>query len=177
MYRERVARDPLVLGQVIGDVVDPFIKSANLRVVYGDKEISNGTRMKQSVVANQPQIEIEGRDPSTLYTLAMVDPDAPSPTNPTQREYLNWLVTDIPETSDARHGNEIVPYESPRALAGIHRIVFVLFRQEVQQTVYAPGWRPNFNTRDFAAFYNLGPPATALYFNCQRESGCGGRRF
>ncbi|BAH94666.1 Os09g0513300 [Oryza sativa Japonica Group] len=88
-----------------------------------------------------------------------------------------WLVTDIPEAIDARFGNEIVPYEAPRPPAGIHRLVFVLFKQEARQTVYAPGWRQNFNVRDFSAFYNLGPPVAALYFNCQKESGVGGRRF
>lgn len=74
-------------------------------------------------------------------------------------------------------GNEIVSYEGPRASAGIHRVAFVLFKQEVRQTVDAPGWRQNFNTRDFSAFYNLGPPVAALYFNCQREGGVGGRRY
>lgn len=73
-------------------------------------------------------------------------------------------------------GNEIVPYESPRPPAGIHRIVFVLFKQQARQTVYAPGWRQNFNIRDFSAIYNLGAPVAALYFNCQKESGVGGRR-
>jgi hypothetical protein len=37
--------------------------------------------------------------------------------------------------------------------------------------------RSNFNTRDFAAIYNLGSPVAAVYFNCQRENGCGGRRY
>lgn len=73
-------------------------------------------------------------------------------------------------------GNEIVRYECPRAVTGIHRIVFVLFRQHVQQRVERPGWRQNFNTRDFGLYYDLGPPVAALYFNCQREHGCGGRR-
>ncbi|OEL18912.1 Protein TWIN SISTER of FT, partial [Dichanthelium oligosanthes] len=86
------------------------------------------------------------------------------------------LVTDIPEARDVRFGNEIVPYESPRPPAGIHRIVFVLFKQQARQTVYAPGWRQNFNIRDFSAIYNLGAPVAALYFNCQKESGVGGRR-
>lgn len=65
----RAQRDPLVLGQIIGDVVDPFIKSATLRVVYGEKEVTNGTRLRQIDVANQPGVKIEGRDASTLYTL------------------------------------------------------------------------------------------------------------
>nr|BDG58486.1 flowering locus T-like protein 6 [Allium sativum] len=177
MLRERVARDPLVLGQIIGDVVDPFTKSVNLKVVYGDKEVSNGTRLRQSMVINQPRVTIEGCDSRTLYSLAMINADAPTPTNPTHREYLHWLVTDIPERVDASYGNEIVQYESPWTPTGIHRIVFVLFKQQIQQTVYAPGWRQNFYTRDFAAYYNLGPPVAAVYFNCHRESGCGGRRF
>jgi len=73
-------------------------------------------------------------------------------------------------------GQEVVCHESPRPTAGIHRFVFVLFRQLGRQTVYAPGWRQNFNTRDFAELYNLGSPVATVYFNCQRESGSGGRR-
>ncbi|THU62916.1 hypothetical protein C4D60_Mb01t10200 [Musa balbisiana] len=214
-------RDPLVLGQVIGDVLDPFTRSAAMRVMYNSKEIRNGTGLRQSAVVNKPRVEIEGHDRRQLYTLVMVDADAPSPNSPTDREYLHWLVTDIPETLDASYGglskdadsfvciisvlvwapledisqhggastgnrsrwmaviphrNEIVSYESPHPTAGIHRIVLVLFRQEVQQTIYAPGWRQNFNTRDFSAFYRIGPPVAAIYFNCQRENGCGGRR-
>uniref|UniRef100_A0A804HSG7 Uncharacterized protein n=1 Tax=Musa acuminata subsp. malaccensis TaxID=214687 RepID=A0A804HSG7_MUSAM len=169
-------RDPLVLGQIVGDVLDPFTRSATMRIMYNNREISNGSRLRQSAVADKPQVQIEGNDPRKLYTLVMVDPDAPSPNNPTDREYLHWLVTDIPETLDASHGNEIVSYESPRPQAGIHRIALVLFRQQVQQTVHAPGWRQNFSTRDFSAFHNLGLPAAATFFNCQRETGCGGRR-
>uniref|UniRef100_A0A0E0M3B5 Uncharacterized protein n=1 Tax=Oryza punctata TaxID=4537 RepID=A0A0E0M3B5_ORYPU len=110
-------RDPLALSQVIGDVLDPFIKSAAMRINYGEKEITNGTGLRSSAVFSAPHVEIEGRDQTKLYTL------------------------------------------------------------EARQTVYAPGWRQNFNVRDFSAFYNLGPPVAALYFNCQKESGVGGRRF
>ncbi|KAF8050486.1 hypothetical protein N665_1960s0007 [Sinapis alba] len=106
----------------------------------------------------------------------MVDPDVPSPSDPHLREYLHWLVTDIPATTGTNFGNEIVSYENPRPTSGIHRIVLVLFRQLGRQTVYEPGWRPQFNTREFAALYNLGLPVAAVYFNCQRDNGCGGRR-
>lgn len=36
--------------------------------------------------------------------------------------------------------------------------------------MYAPGWRQNFNTKDFAKLYNLGLRVAAVYFNCQREN-------
>ncbi|KAI3935338.1 hypothetical protein MKW98_027158 [Papaver atlanticum] len=109
------------------------------------------------------------RDP-----LVMVDPDAPSPSDPNLREYLHWLVTDYCAYSFL--GQEIVTYETPRPTVGIHRFVYVLFRQLGRQTVYAPGWRQNFNTRDFAEIHNLRLPVAAVYFDCQRESGSGGRR-
>ncbi|XP_022149957.1 protein HEADING DATE 3A [Momordica charantia] len=169
-------RDPLVVGRVIGDVVDSFSRSISIRVTYSSREVNNGCELKPSQVVNQPRVEIGGTDLRTFFTLVMVDPDAPSPSDPNLREYLHWLVTDIPATTGANFGQEIVCYESPRPTVGIHRFVLVLFRQLGRQTVYAPGWRQNFNTRDFAELYNLGLPVAAVYFNCQRESGSGGRR-
>lgn len=173
-----MSRDPLVVGNIVGDIVDHFAPSALLRVFYNNREMTSGSELKPSQVANEPTVQIAGRDGRALYTLVMVDPDAPSPSNPSKREYLHWLVTDIPEGADvSRAMSEVVAYESPRPTAGIHRFVFIVFRQAVRQAIYAPGWRANFNTRDFAACYSLGAPVAAAYFNCQREGGCGGRRY
>nr|BAK40194.1 flowering locus T [Gentiana triflora] len=174
MPRER--QDPLTVGRVIGDVLDPFTRCIDLSVAYGQREVTNGCEFRPSQVVNQPMVQVGGNDLRTFFTLVMVDPDAPSPSDPTLREYLHWLVTDIPGTTSATFGQEIVCYENPRPSMGIHRFIFVLFRQLGRQTVYAPGWRQNFNTRDFAELYNLGLPVAAVYFNCQRESGSGVRR-
>ncbi|CAA2975395.1 protein FLOWERING LOCUS T-like [Olea europaea var. sylvestris] len=169
-------RDPLVVGRIIGDVLDPFTRSVPLRIVYADREVNNGWDFRPSQIVNRPRVEIGGDDLRTFYTLIMVDPDAPSPSESSLREYLHWLVTDIPATTGSSFGQEIVCYENPQPTMGIHRLVFVLFQQLGRQTVYAPGWRQNFNTREFAEIYNLGSPVAAVYFNCQRESGTGGRR-
>nr|CBN73209.1 flowering locus T protein [Festuca pratensis]CBN73211.1 flowering locus T protein [Lolium perenne]CBN73217.1 flowering locus T protein [Lolium perenne] len=170
-------RDPLVVGRVVGDVLDPFVRTTNLRVTFGNRAVSNGCELKPSMVTHQPRVEVGGNEMRTFYTLVMVDPDAPSPSDPNLREYLHWLVTDIPGTTGASFGQEVMCYESPRPNMGIHRFVLVLFQQLGRQTVYAPGWRQNFNTRDFAELYNLGPAVAAVYFNCQREAGSGGRRM
>uniref|UniRef100_A0ACD5WRA7 Uncharacterized protein n=1 Tax=Avena sativa TaxID=4498 RepID=A0ACD5WRA7_AVESA len=169
-------RDPLIVGNIVGDIVDYFDASARLRVFYSNREITVGSELRPSHVVNQPTVQITGLSGS-LYALVMVDPDASTPGDHTAREYLHWLVTDIPEGGDVSRGTEVVSYESPRPTAGIHRFAFVAFRQTVRQAIYAPGWRANFNTRDLAAFYNLGEPAAAAYFNCQREGSCGGRRW
>jgi hypothetical protein len=45
--------------------------------------------------AHAPSLEYAAA-PGKRYTLLMVDPDAPSPDNPAMREWLHWIVTNIP---------------------------------------------------------------------------------
>ncbi|GJZ38737.1 flowering locus T-like protein [Tanacetum coccineum] len=148
-------RDPLVIGRVIGEVLDSFT-IPHLYCLYMNRKLATGASLKPSQIRNQPRVMKIGGDDMLIEALR--------------------LVTNIPATTGAWFGQEIVCYESPRPSIGIHRMVFVLFRQLCRQTVYAPGWRQNFNTRGFAELYNLGSPVAAVYFNCQRENGSGGRR-
>jgi protein FLOWERING LOCUS T len=64
-----MSRDPLVVRHVVGGILDPFIKSASLKILYSNKELTNGCELKPSQVANEPRIEIAGRDMRNLYTL------------------------------------------------------------------------------------------------------------
>nr|QNM36891.1 MOTHER OF FT AND TFL1 [Litchi chinensis] len=165
--------DPLVVGRVIGDVVDMFNRVTEFTVRYGNKQVANGCDIKPSASANEPRVQILAPPlSSNLYTLVMVDPDAPSPSEPKYREWLHWIVVDIPEGSDATQGKELVPYMGPRPPTGIHRYVFVLFKQKngaVMAGIRPPDARNNFRTRQFAAENDLGLPVAAVYFNSQRE--------
>uniref|UniRef100_A0A0E0A5C1 RFT1 homolog n=1 Tax=Oryza glumipatula TaxID=40148 RepID=A0A0E0A5C1_9ORYZ len=152
--------DPLVVGRIVGDVLDPFVRITNLSVSYGARIVSNGCELKPSMVTQQPRVVVGGNDMRTFYTLTRMLRAQATLT-------LGSIYT----------GQEVMCYESPRPTMGIHRLVFVLFQQLGRQTVYAPGWRQNFNTKDFAELYNLGSPVAAVYFNCQREAGSGGRRI
>lgn len=67
-------------------------------------------------------------------------------------------------------GREVVSYEIPRPNIGIHRFVFVLFKQKRRQSVTPPSSRDHFNTRSFAAENDLGIPVAAVFFNAQRET-------
>ncbi|XP_073117132.1 protein FLOWERINGUS T 1-like [Elaeis guineensis] len=177
--------DALILSQVVGDVVDPFPRTVSLKIFYSNRPLLNGAEQKPSAIVNKPRVDIGGEDLRTFYTLGlassllkvMVDPDAPNPSNPTLREYLHWLVTDIPGSTDTNFGREIISYETPEPVLGIHRMVFVLFHQLGRETVFAPPMRHNFNTRAFAHQHHLGLPVAAAYFNCQRERGSSSRRF
>ncbi|KAK6150066.1 hypothetical protein DH2020_017591 [Rehmannia glutinosa] len=153
-----VERHPLVVSGVVGDVLEPFTATTELRVYSDGRTIFNGSSMRPSQVAGRPRVEIGGEDFRTFYTLE------------------TWLVTDIPGSTGAGFGNELVSYESPRPLMGIHRLVLALFQQAARQTVNPPGRRHNFNTREFSQLYDLGSPVAAVYYNCHRENGTGGRR-
>lgn len=68
------SRDPLVLGAVIGDVLDPFQASIPLRVSYNNKDITNGCEFKPSQVINQPRVIVGGDDLRNFYTLVILLP-------------------------------------------------------------------------------------------------------
>ncbi|KAK9143483.1 hypothetical protein Syun_012883 [Stephania yunnanensis] len=122
--------EPLSVGRVVGDVVDNFVPSVKLKATYNsNKQVCNGHELMPAVLAAKPRVEVGGDDMRTFYTLIMTDPDAPSPSEPYLREHLHWLVTDIPGTTDASFGKEMVSYEAPKPVIGIHRYAFVLLKQ------------------------------------------------
>ncbi|KAJ1699677.1 hypothetical protein LUZ63_008189 [Rhynchospora breviuscula] len=163
--------EPLIVGKVIGEVLDSFNPSVKMRVTYNsNKQVFNGHEFFPSAVVSKPRVEVQDADLRSLFTLVMTDPDVPGPSDPYLREHLHWIVTDIPGTTDASFGREVVGYESPRPNIGIHRFVFVLFKQKRRQAVSVPSSRDQFNTRQFAEDNDLGLPVAAVYFNAQRET-------
>lgn len=67
-------------------------------------------------------------------------------------------------------GKEEMSYEIPKPTIGIHRFVFVLFKQKRRRSVNPPSSRDRFNTRRFSGENDLGLPVAAVYFNAQRET-------
>lgn len=63
--------DPLVVGRVIGDVVDMFVPTVSMSVYYGSKHVNNGCDIKPSIAAAPPRVTITGY-PNELYTLVSV---------------------------------------------------------------------------------------------------------
>ncbi|PPD82516.1 hypothetical protein GOBAR_DD20569 [Gossypium barbadense] len=170
--------EPLVVGRVIGDVLDMFTPASEFTVRYGTKQVTNGCDIKPSAAADKPHVQILGHPfSSNLYTLVfdsfqvMVDPDAPSPSEPRLREWLHWIVVDVPEGQDATKGRELVAYMGPQPPTGIHRYILALFKQEgaMEGRIQVADARANFSTRRFAAQNRLGLPVAAVYFNSQKE--------
>lgn len=83
------------IKKVVPDVIDdvPLYK---LAVQYSKVNINEGTIVKPIQVKDVPDVSWKVRNESALYTLCMVDPDAPSRSKPKMREWQHWLVVNIP---------------------------------------------------------------------------------
>ncbi|KAF3641516.1 Protein CENTRORADIALIS [Capsicum annuum] len=162
--------DPLVVGRVIGDVVDMFVPSVTMSVHYANKHVTNGCDIKPSIATEPPKITLGG-NANDFYTLVMTDPDAPSPSEPSMREWVHWIVTDIPGGSNVARGKDILGYVGPRPPVGIHRYILVLFRQKAPMSgmLQPPIARSHFCTRMFAQHLDLGVPVATVYFNAHKE--------
>lgn len=60
--------DPLVVGRVIGDVVDMFVPTVHMSVYFGSKHVTNGCDIKPSIAVSPPKVTVSGH-PGELYTL------------------------------------------------------------------------------------------------------------
>lgn len=113
-------------------------------------------------------------EPDTLYTLAMVDPDAPSRAEPSLREILHYIAVNVPG-NDVSKGETLAEYIGPKPPkgSGLHRYVFLLFKQSgpLKSNMKIPAGdiegRKNFSIRKFAKEYNLGEPVAANFFQAE----------
>lgn len=60
--------DPLVIGRVIGDVVDLFVPTVPMSVRFGTRDLTNGCEITPSIATAPPAVQIGGRA-SDLFTL------------------------------------------------------------------------------------------------------------
>lgn len=77
-------------------------------------------------------VDAKGRPAEcNMYTLLLVDPDAPSRINHSMREHVKWVVLNISEDRVSQ-GVPALPYLSPDPAyaSGLHRYVFALFKQK-----------------------------------------------
>lgn len=68
--------DPLVIGRVVGDVVDYFTPSVKMSVTYTNsstntKQVFNGHEFFPSFVTSKPKVEVLGGDMRSFFTLVI----------------------------------------------------------------------------------------------------------
>lgn len=152
--------------------------SAPLQVCYGDKKksvVNFGNELKPSITSEQPSLSWPSMK-NKFYTVLMVDPDAPSRSNPYFREFVHWHVVNIPGKNVSK-GKSVVDYVGPcpPAGTGLHRYVLMVFQQEneilrhlsLRVSRHQGLERRKFNTLMFAVKYKLIGPVAMNYFQAE----------
>jgi phosphatidylethanolamine-binding protein (PEBP) family uncharacterized protein len=170
-YPDLISDSDVVMGhaKVIPDVINKVTDKATITLRFEDLEIENGTQVPLEALGKEPQVEIKGAS-DKVYSLLLVDPDMPSPTNPKYKDTLYWMVNNIKGSSfdEADFTVEFMPPEP--GSGGTHRYVALLFHQPRGfHTFKAPDKRVGFQTRQWAKDHGMGDPDAAVYFKCKHE--------
>ncbi|XP_021195595.3 protein D3 [Helicoverpa armigera] len=148
-----------------------------MTVVYPDGvEVKEGNVLTPSQVKDIPTVSWDitlGR----MYTVVMIDPDAPSRLEPTDREYLHWLMVNVPG-DNLKYADTIAEYvgAGPPQDTGLHRYVFLVYQQPFRavfnETVLSnrsSANRTSFSVSDFAEKYHLGDPVAGNFFQAEYD--------
>lgn len=75
----------------------------------------------------------------SLFIIETLDPDAPSRQAPASREFVHWLVVNIPGDQVAK-GDTLAEYvgSGPPKGSGLHRYVFLVYKQGAAQKIDEP---------------------------------------
>lgn len=125
---------------IVPELIDGY-GTAELRILYAGQSapLQFGQQLLTSDVKTAPQVTWSTNaatdsgkqpQPQQLYTLAMIDPDAPSRRWSFLGEVLHWLVTNVPGDR-VDDGDTLFAYipSGPPPLSGLHRYVFLVFAQ------------------------------------------------
>ncbi|KAG9508572.1 Phosphatidylethanolamine-binding protein-like F40A3.3, partial [Fragariocoptes setiger] len=158
---------------VIPDVIDT-LPSESVKVTYpSGVEVKHGNELTPTAVKDEPKLEYKA-SADQLYTVCMTDPDAPSRQDPKFREWLHWLVVNVP-SQDVSKGQTLSQYvgSGPPQGTGLHRYVFLVYKQngtvtsDMRLTNTSADGRGKFSIRNFAKSHNLGEPVAVNFYQAQ----------
>jgi len=135
----------------------------NLEVRFNQNPITPCQKLPLSNVQTEPQILFRNIDlfqiqSDQLYTMIMVDPDAPSRDKPTYINVLHWLIINTNQT--------VIPFKpsAPPVGSGYHRYYFYLFEQKEKiKSELDSSKRLYFDLNKFVTEHNLQQIACIYY--------------
>ncbi|XP_069872106.1 phosphatidylethanolamine-binding protein 4 [Dipodomys merriami] len=120
----------------------------------------------------EPVVKFAGASEGGNYVLVMVDPDAPSRSNPKARFWRHWMVADIKGSNIKKgkiQGRELTAYRppTPPAATGFHRYQFFVYPQGEKIISLLPKenkTRGSWKMDSFLTRYQLNEPAASTQF-------------
>ncbi|KAJ8711434.1 hypothetical protein PYW07_008676 [Mythimna separata] len=157
-------------SEIVPDVlsVAPFHR---MTVLYHSKSLVEGDILTPTEVKDIPLVTWDNF-PDKFYTVVKTDPDAPSRQKPTYREWLHWMVVNVPG-DDIAAGDTIAEYvgAGPSRDTGLHRYVLLVYEQpdrmrfnETRLSNRSMANRTLFSVSKFAKKYNLGDPIAGNFY-------------
>ncbi|XP_016841347.1 protein D3-like [Nasonia vitripennis] len=150
-----------------------------LSVSFEDKVLRFiGEELTPTQVKDVPSVAWKS-EASGFYTICMTDPDAPSRSEPKFREFLHWLVVNVPG-EDIAKGDTLAAYvgSGPPKDTGLHRYVLLAYKQpagkiDVSEEKRIPNnsrdGRPKFSIQKFADKYKLGAPIAGNMYQAEYD--------
>ncbi|EGG01869.1 uncharacterized protein MELLADRAFT_117698 [Melampsora larici-populina 98AG31] len=151
--------------RVFPDILPAIAPTADLRANFQNTPISVGTFISASKSITPPTIRVQVFHPEgELYTLMMVDPDVPDPSNQSFTPYLHWLVPNLPISATSSPELAIdetnltqLSYIPPHPARGssLHRYTLLLFKQSSKLDSLPELNRLGFSARDWIQSTNM----------------------
>ena len=184
----------------------PFINYGNLIITYEPSrfilqgDINSGVEATPNDTSTAPNaisivpFEDYGNpllpiNTTQLYTLVMIDPDAPSRASPTAAQILHFVQAGLKITTGLGETESVcleltatvppvIPYHGPAPPVdtGLHRYISLLFMQSgdtVDLGSFSADMRRGFNVESFAKNNTFGPPLAGAYFRAQNAGNSG----
>lgn len=158
---------------VVEDVLTVAPKEL-LEVRYEEQEVSAelGNTLAVSKTGSQPLVRYSEASSRKMYTLAMVDPDAPNRADPKAAQWLHWLVVNIPgedlSGGDVSLGKVLMQHNgpSPPQGSGPHRYVFLVYEQTRSVRSRVSRNRAGFDIEKWTSSRsnNLGSPVAGNFY-------------
>ncbi|KII67427.1 Phosphatidylethanolamine-binding protein F40A3.3 [Thelohanellus kitauei] len=154
----------------LGDVCR-VVPLETVNVAYGTTPMTFGSTLTPTDVKDKPKLSWTANY-QKYYTLIMTDPDAPSREDPKFREWLHWLVVNIPG-DHVDQGEECFGYvgAGPPKGTSFHRYIFLVYEQrnkieflETKRSSTDSRDRPCQKAAKIAEKYHLGEPMFINFF-------------
>ena len=144
--------------------------------------MSLGDEVAPSKAISAPRIVLPSVDPNKLYTILMLDFDAPSRENPVAAPWLHWLRANVKgaELSELRgvgRGEDVVDYAGPAPPkgTGLHRYVVLVYEEQEGAIHPEPptsrrsfqAQRRQFNIKEFKIKNRLADAEGGFFFRSQ----------
>jgi len=128
--------------------MDLNFNKTNIKFLFDSKNINYNDLLTKEESSTKPVIQFN-KEKDKLYTIIIIDPDAPYPSKPSNKYMLHMLITN--------NDNEVVEYMGPNPPSDSepHRYYTCIFEQDTLIENTQTFQRPRFNLENFVTVNKL----------------------